>query len=351
MKKQIAIRVDSGNIIGFGHAMRCLTIANQMKKHNYNVSIISSKEKNNLDQLFIKNGYKIYHVNNKKIDLRKIHEKYDLEQTKKILKNINKKIDLLLVDHYSLGFNWEKSLRRLVEKIVVIDDLNNRKHDCDLIVDQGLHHNMKKAYRHLVTNNCKILLGPKYAILRPEFHQIREKLPNQNKKIERIIISFGGSDPNGDTIKALDGIMKIKNREFRIDVIVGKSNLKYKKIMRMCEKMIKTRCFYNVKKIASVMSKCDLAIGSGGSTTWERCCLGIPSIVCIASQDQNEATNILYSKKCIINLGQSKKIMPSDFANAIENMTYEKRRKMRGECLKLVDGNGTKRIIQKILST
>ena len=86
MKKQIVIRVDSGNIIGFGHAMRCLTIANQMKKHNYNVSIISSKEKNNLDQLFIKNGYKIYHVNNKKIDLRKIHEKYDLEQTKKNIK-------------------------------------------------------------------------------------------------------------------------------------------------------------------------------------------------------------------------------------------------------------------------
>ena len=109
--------------------------------------------------------------------------------------------------------------------------------------------------------------------------------------------------------------------------------------------------FLQCKKIAAIMSKCDLAIGGGGSTTWERCCLGIPSIVCIASQDQNEATNILYSKKCIINLGQSKKIMPSDFANAIENMTYKKRRKMRGECLKLVDGNGTKRIILKIFST
>ena len=99
MKKQIVIRVDSGNIIGFGHAMRCLTIANEMKKNDYDVYVISNRERNNLSQLFLKNGHKIIHIKTKKIGLKKINEIYDLEQTKKILKKINKKIDLLLVDN------------------------------------------------------------------------------------------------------------------------------------------------------------------------------------------------------------------------------------------------------------
>tara|TARA_Y100000782_G_C9971518_1_gene176135 strand:- start:41 stop:352 length:312 start_codon:yes stop_codon:yes gene_type:complete len=102
--------------------------------------------------------------------------------------------------------------------------------------------------------------------------------------------------------------------------------------------------------MAKIMSKCDLAIGSGGSTTWERCCLGIPSIVSIASEDQYEATRILNSKKCIKNLGMSKKKLGSDYVTAIEDMNFKKLNEMKKECLKLIDGNGTKRVIQNILS-
>ena len=350
MRKHIVIRVDSGNKIGFGHAMRCLTLANQMKKYDYKISIISNKEKNNLNELFLKNGHQVYYIKNKKITSRKINEKYDLEQTKKILVKINKKIDLILVDNYSLGLKWEKSLRSFGKKIIVIDDLSDRKHDCDLIIDQGLHQNMKNPYSNLVPKNCKILLGPKYAILRPEFKKLREKLQKQNKKIEKIMISFGGSDPNKDTMKVMKGVEKIKERKFSVDVIIGKSNADHKEIKDLCKKMLKTRCFYNTEKMASIMNKCNLAIGSGGSTTWERCCLGIPTIVSIASKDQSEATKILHSKKCVINLGKSKEISILNYTNIIEKMTYDKLNKMRENCLKLVDGNGTKRIIQEILS-
>ena len=350
MKKQIVIRVDSGNIIGFGHAMRCLTIANEMKKNDYDVYVISNRERNNLSQLFLKNGHKIIHIKTKKIGLKKINEIYDLEQTKKILKKINKKIDLLLVDNYSLGFRWEKSLRQLVSKIIVVDDLNNRKHDCDLIIDQGLHINMKNAYTNLVPKKCKILLGPKYAILRPEFGIIRQKLKKSNREINKIMISFGGSDPNGDTMKALNGINKIQKRIFGIDVIIGKSNREYRKIKKMCENMKKTRYFYNTTRVAAIMSKSDVAIGSGGSTTWERCCLGIPAIVSIASKDQSEATKILDSKKCIINLGESKRVKELDYMEKINGITYNKLNKMRKNCMKIVDGNGTSRVIQNILS-
>ena len=350
MAKNFVIRVDSGREIGFGHGMRCLTIANEIKKKEFNVLIIMNRERNNLGELFKKNGHDVSYIINRKIGFKKIDVKYDLEQTKRILQKFKEKIDIFLIDHYNIDYKWEKSLRQYVRKIVVIDDLNNRKHDCDLIIDQGLHHNMKNLYVKLVPKNCKILTGPKYAILRPEFHIFRKKLQKQNKIIKRIMISFGGSDPNNDTIKVLEGITKIKDREFSIDVIVGKANSSHAKIQKICEKMKKTRCYYNPEKMAKIMSKCDLAIGSGGSTTWERCCLGIPSIVSIASEDQYEATRILNSKKCIKNLGMSKKKLGSDYVIAIEDMNFKKLNEMRKECLKLVDGNGTKRIMQNILS-
>ena len=142
-----------------------------------------------------------------------------------------------MVDHYGLDESWEKGLRGHVDKIFAIDDLANTPHDCDVLLNQNLLENLDNAYQGLAPHHCRKLLGPRFALLRPEFRKTRETLRERDGIIRRILVFFGGVDPTGETEKALEALEMLGRPEVAVDVVVGSNNPRGKKIEAICRGM------------------------------------------------------------------------------------------------------------------
>ena len=352
MKKcQIFIRVDSGIEIGTGHAIRCLSLAQVLKKMNFEPCFIAKKTKGNISKFFMDKGFMVHYIQNScpKSKKNKIILN-DANQTVKIITKHKTKSSWILVDHYDLDFKWEKILRKYVNKIIVIDDLA-RKHDSDLLLDQNYNENLKTRYNKLVPRKCIKLLGPKYALLRNEFSNLRKNNVKPRKNFESVLISFGGSDPTNETEKVLSAIKILKTKKQflkKIYVVISNSNENKGKIKQLCNSIPNTKFYQNVYNIGKLMCKADLAVGGGGSSTWERFCLGLPTIVSIVAYNQRETTKALAKKEYIINLGLAKNLSVKKYVKIFENLDIKKLRSISKNSLKVVDGNGSVRVARKI---
>ena len=355
--ENLFIRVDAGTQIGDGHFLRCFTLADELKKKFKQIIFVSNNLPTHFLKMIKKNNFKNYdingyiHIQEKKLDPKiekKLIEK-DLIETKKILRKYKNSFNWLIIDHYGINHIWEKNIREYVEKIIVIDDLANRKHDCDFLIDQNYYEKMEKRYSKLIPNYCDFFIGPKFALLRPEFLNTRKNLKRKNK-FKQILISFGGSDPSNETKKVLLAVRDIE-KKYRIDVIVGTTNPNKKQVMELCSKISFCNFHEQVENISKYMKKADLAIGANGSTTWERCCLGLPTIVTSISKDQEKTAKSLSKIGCVINLGDGKKSTKSDYAKALNEINLKKMKEISKNCLTLVDGKGVKRVVGKIFQT
>ena len=355
--KNLFVRVDAGIEIGDGHFLRCLTLANRLKNKNNQIIFISNKLPKHFVEKIKRSNFKIYKINGythiqeeklgKKIKKQLINN--DLVETKKIIEKYKNSTNWLIIDHYGIDYFWEKNVRKNIEKIIVIDDLANRKHTCDILIDHNFYKNMKKRYTKLIPNHCKQFIGPKFTLLRPEFYNARKNL-KRKKQFKRILISFGGSDPSNETKKALLAIDDL-DEKYTVDVIVGTSNPNKKEIMKLCSKISLCNFYEQVENISKYMKKADLAIGAGGTSTWERCCLGLPTIVTSLSKDQEKINENLSRIGCVINLGIAKKSTKSDYIKILKEIDSKRLKEISKKCLLLVDGEGVKRTVSKIFET
>ena len=321
--------------------MRCFALAEVIKNLNFDVCFISKRLEENIYDFISKKGYKIYYISNNNNHNNLIQN--DVLDTKKIIKESKEKAAWVLVDHYDLDMEWESEIRKHVEKIIVIDDLANRKHNCDLLLDQNLYDNMYERYSNLVPTNCKILVGPKYALLRSKFLQVRENVKCR-KTLENILISFGGSDPTNETSKVLTGIKKLHMKNTKISAVVRSTNQHMDEIKKLCSSINNCTLYCDVDNMEQLMISSDLAIGAGGTTTWERCCLGLPSIVSIIADNQTEQIKTMAEKKCVINLGDCKNLTPYDYEECVKQINSNMLMNMSSNCLEIVDGKGCFRV-------
>jgi len=308
---KIYIRTDSSTEIGTGHVMRCLTLADILRGKGAEVKFICRDLPGNISDFIEKKGYFVYRLpyQGRKIGQKNCYAHWlgadwsiDAEQTKDIIRQ-NNLIDWLIIDHYAIDINWERKLRPYVKKIMVIDDLANRPHDCDLLLDQNFYEDLEKRYDKLVPGHCVKLLGPKYALLRPEFIAARKKVKVRDGRVKRILVFFGGSDPTNETAKALEAIRMLNRPDIITDVVVGSANPRKEQIRLMCQSIQNTNFYCQVDNMALLMARADLAIGAGGGTTWERCCLGLPTIAISVADNQKEVLNVLHKYGVLWNLG------------------------------------------------
>ena len=289
---RIVIRADSGSHIGSGHVMRCLTLANALKLKGAEVSFVCRAFPKHMGEIILANGHQLYLLAppTRSIKTRPnpkqtpphatwLGESWetDLAQTQEALSG--KYYDWLIIDHYSLDKRWERPMRKIASKVFVIDDLADREHDCELLLDQNLYENMESRYNELIPPACVKYLGPKYSLLRPEFRESRKHIRKRNGTIERILIFFGGSDPSNETVKALKSIELLDKQGIIVDVVVGEANPLSKKIQDLCNSLSNTNVHCQIKNISELMANADLSIGAGGSVTWERCAMGLPALV------------------------------------------------------------------------
>ena len=215
--KEIVIRVDASTKMGIGHVMRCITLAKKLSENNCNITFLCKQHNGHINHFIESSGFKVITLSKpiRNID-NESDEKYWLgchfqddaeECVQKLLHAIKIPcVDLLIIDHYSLDHQWQKILSPYCKKIMVIDDLANRKHCCDILLDQT-YGRTKGDYQNLVPKNCTFLLGKNSILLRDEFAQTRSFAEEKRKKItlkeHKVLISLGGTDPNNLTRKIL----------------------------------------------------------------------------------------------------------------------------------------------------
>ena len=349
---KFAFRVDSSYQIGSGHLMRCITLAKALKDKNIESIFISIKNKDDMSSLIKKNNFKILNINNKKKDKKNSFSwKFDAEETQKKIKD--EKISHLIVDHYEIDEKWEKYLYKDLKKLIVIDDLADRRHFCDALIDYSLP---IKNYLKLVPSHTEILAGPKFALLDRSFIKERKKAKHQKENLKSkkltFYVSFGASDFTQETEKTLMALKKLGNNlSFKANIIVGKNNKQKKDIEKLCSKEVAFSYYEQPEKVASIMSKSNFGIGSPGTTTWERCCMGLPSILISVADNQIEIGKACNKSKIAKYLGDSKKISSNDLKDSILEMLKNptKMFEYKQVGLKLIDGIGTRRVLSKLI--
>jgi len=357
----IVIRTDSSSWIGSGHLMRCLNLAESLTKKGTMVSFVSRKLPGNLNHLILKKGFQVnempqttttsddlsnrlYNIDDYRARLG-VSEKQDAFETINLIYGI--KPDWLIMDHYSLGEKWEKIIRPHVKKIMVIDDLANRSHDCDLLLDQNWFENMETRYDHLVPAGCTKLFGPKYVLLGPEFASAREKIKHHNDDVKRLFIYFGGSDPHNLTGMALQAVSVPELNNLEVDVVIGENNPHKDVLFKLVEALDNTHLHIQVDDMATIMSKADLAIGSGGVNTWERMCLGLPALTISFAENHTMLLKDLSKNGYVTYLGFSADVdIELIKKNLIEQITdVPSFSNLRKKLYDLVNGNGVKSVV------
>ena len=344
-KKIIFIRVDSSTKIGYGHLIRCLALADTLKK-SFKINFICTNLNGNLISQICKKKFEVFRFNTKS---QRINVKKDAEKTISIIKKYRNKKSLLILDSYILSQEWENRVKPYVKRLIVIDDLMDRKHSCDLIIDQNLHTQMNSLYTKSVPKNCIKLLGPDYAILRNQFIAQRKYAKIRSLPLKNILVSFGGSDNENHTLHALTSLKKL-NSDVNVNVVTGTANIGKKIIKNFCKKNFNYNYFEQVENMVKLMQVADLCIGSSGTTTWERCCVGLPAIAIVTSNDQKDIASAVSKNKCIINLGKIKKSDNVNYVRLMKNLKNSELQNMSRNCMKLVDGKGAARISKYIFS-
>lgn len=292
----VAFRTDATSQIGTGHFMRCMTLAEELQHHGVKIRFVSRDLPQYLRDLLETKGMELASLESNATpypagDLAHSHwlnasQEQDAQATKQALSG--QTWDWLVVDHYALDVRWESALRPFAEHIMTIDDIADRHHDCDVLLDQNLYVDMQERYAGKVPTLCRELLGPRYALLRDEFRESRKQARQRIGPVKRILVFFGGMDVDNYTGRVIEALAVLEIGAWQVDVVIGMQHPCRKQIEKLC-KSHRYHCHVQTKRMAELMVHADLSIGAGGSAMWERCCLGLPALsVCVADNQRRQ---------------------------------------------------------------
>lgn len=305
---RIAFRTDASLQIGTGHVMRCLTLADALAARGASCHFICRAHAGNLIEFIRAKGYQALvlpiapaedrdlnrtNLNAPSDDLSHSHwlgatQAQDVEACASILAEL--KPDWLIVDHYALDARWEQALAPHHGKLMVIDDLADRPHACHLLLDQTFGREAAD-YHARVPSHCHVLCGSQYALLRPEFAALGAYSLQRREEplLRHLLITMGGVDKDNATGQVLAALSECALPEgCEITVVMGATAPWLNEIEQQAKGMPwPTRVRVGVNDMAQLMADSDLAIGAAGATSWERCCLGLPTMMLVLAENQS----------------------------------------------------------------
>lgn len=357
MSGLIYIRTDASLQIGGGHVMRCLALAEYLRGRGTAVHFICRELPGDLINRVEMAGFMVHRLappagTPSSLPVTphggwlEVSEDLDAQQTHAILRQAVRQPDWLLVDHYALDRSWEDQVKPAVASLAVIDDLADRAHRCELLVDQALTSAAGARYRGLVPASCRLLLGPRFALLRAEFAQRRVFGQREVGKLRRVLVSFGALDGKNQTVKALEAMRKLDLGPVAIDVVAGPASLNLAAIQVACAATPRCRLHSPAENISELMARADLAIGAGGVTSWERCSVGLPAIVIQVGGNQRLMCEALHRAGAIEFLGEHSEVSVGAIVQAIALLAHDlaARRRMSQRAFAIADGQGALRI-------
>ena len=307
---RIAFRTDATDQIGTGHFMRCLTLAVALKLRGAQIRFVSRDLPAHLCDMLVTQKLEFVSLSDEATEAQAgglAHSHWlgasQAQDAHATIHALSDQLwDWLVVDHYALDARWESALGGSVKQIMVIDDIADRKHDCDVLLDQNFYADMQTRYTGKVPVHCQLLVGPLYALLRDEFRQLHEQIKPRSRLVKRVLVFFGGVDADNYTGHAIEALSEINISDLHVDVVIGAQHPRSAEIEMTCAAQGFV-CHVQTNRMAELMAAADLAIGAGGSASWERCCLGLPTLLVALADNQIDIAKALDSIGACVYMG------------------------------------------------
>ena len=344
---RILIRCDASMSLGAGHVMRCLTLADVLAAAGCQVHFACRSGPGDLQQQIAQRGHEVHAllVPDPRRDIEAaLSWQDDIEA---LWKALPAHLDFAwcVVDHYGLGHEWETAVRLRARRVLAIDDLDTRQHAVDLLLDQNL---TAQARTIALPDAARVLAGPRFALLRPAFAKPRTEC---HGPIRRVLVSFGGVDAAGETLKVLTALIDFP--ELQVDVVAGPANPHWFELVERCQGRPDWRLWQYVEDFAGLLREADLAIGAGGGTAWERACLGIPSLCVSLAPNQRANAEALAIAGAHLYLGDAAQVSVAGYRAAVRTLQASPglRQSLATRGRTLVDGRGASRVATALLGT
>jgi UDP-2,4-diacetamido-2,4,6-trideoxy-beta-L-altropyranose hydrolase len=316
--------------IGGGHLMRCLTLAGELARGGANVRFAVNKDAPRFAPSLERAGFAVTTV-------RALSDASEIEARQG-------GVDTIVCDSYKFDTEIERSLRTIAAKIVVIDDLANRPHDCDLLIDTTFGR-AAENYRDLVPPETVILAGARYALLRPEFAALRDESLARRAAgggVKRILVSLGLTDFGGITARVVSAL-QAGELKAQIDVVIGPRVQSRATLEAMAARDSRMELHIDPPNIARLMTNADIAIGAGGTTSWERCCLGLPTVLVVLADNQRLIADKLGEAGAVRPIAGVTDAHLVEITHTIIELSNDEnaRGKMTRAAATIIDGRGT----------
>jgi UDP-2,4-diacetamido-2,4,6-trideoxy-beta-L-altropyranose hydrolase len=359
---QIAFRADASLQIGTGHVMRCLTLGDALRERGARCTFICRPHSGHLLDMIAQGGHHAVSLPNGGTTTHHMpadlaHAAWlgtdwqtDAQQTSGALGN--ESVDWLVVDHYALDHRWEQALRPHCQNLMVIDDLADRLHDCDVLLDQNLGRSAQD-YGGLLKPHTTTFISPHYALLRPEFAQLRSQslARRTQSQLKHLLITMGGVDKDNATGQVLKALTACHlPTDLRITVVMGPHAPCLADVQQQAAQMPwPTQVLVGVNAMAQLMADSDLCIGAAGSTSWERCCLGLPTLLLVLADNQLQGAQALEKACAALVLGNAQNV-PQVFEKHMQSGANVQLRSLALAAAAVSDGLGVQRIVAAMLS-
>ena len=347
---RVVFRCDAAVAMGSGHVMRCLTLARALKAEGTECHFICRAHPGHLLDAIRVAGFAFHALpagETARGSLAHAHwlgasQEEDAAQSLALICGLQP--DWLVVDHYALDVVWEQVLRTVSKRLMVIDDLADRVHDAELLLDQNLGRRAED-YLTLVPPHGRVLAGPAFALLRDEFPAARA--PSLRRRpspaVRDLLVSLGGADAQNVTCAVLEALLNCPlPPECRVSVILGLANPWLANVRALARRLPwATEVMVDVPDMARHLCVADLVIGAAGGSAWERCCLGVPSVILVLAANQRAGANALSQAGGAL-LAESPDNLPELFArlDAVGLASLSAR------AAEVCDGHGSQRVLE-----
>lgn len=348
-------RLDSGTHFGSGHAMRCAVLARTLVAAGGRVAFICKDHLHNYNQ-YLRREFNVFEItggsHNPVISQLDNYEEWlgsswdeDLEETNHCLNQLVGPI-MVIVDHYALDERFEKGLK--ANKVFVIDDVLNRRHDCDYLLDQNFSF-QKELYRKTCVPKTTLLLGPKYALLRENFKYNRPRSVPVKKEIKKIVAFMGGNDRTRELLKITKAYLNT-TYDADLHLVLNRSNYQFEKLGQLSELDKRIYLWPERDDYDDFIKNSDIFFGAAGSSSWERACLGIASFVIYAADNQKILAQMIKKNGMAYVLGDGFKTTQEDWSIVLNKLMLDLPlvQSLRDKSYNICDGDGAQRVLKFI---
>ena len=332
---RVLIRADARPELGGGHIMRCLALADALGARGAKIAFACAPGSAALVPALSRSGH----------PCRDASSPGDAP----LPTGWGGKADAMVIDLYNSSRADETGLRQLAPVIAVIEDLPERSHDCDLLIDQGFDRTAE-AYASRVPPGTQFLLGPDMAPLRPTFAGLRaEALARRagGNGLDRVLIAMGLTDIGGISARLVD-LVRASLPAITIDVVLGPQAASLQQLRDRAASDHRLSVLVDIDDMAQRMMVADLAIGAGGGTALERCVLGLPSIVIVLAENQRPAARAMARDGAVLTI-ETPETLAAALPGLLQGLTGERLAQMSARSAQLCDGRGASRIADALI--